>query len=291
LQDWRRQEAQSLGIVSAFTQLLTPLPNCPGLSEAQQVDFIERIDTPDLPPNDIELLKGDPFILLRNIDTRSGLAKGRRCHAMEMRNRTVVLQFDGNETRALTRIPMEKTSNGMKFARWQLRLRLLFAGTVDRSQGMTLERAVIDCRTKFWEHGQLYVALSRVKDPHHLCILLPPDVDDFLIRPSVDLDVVQILEKMDCSTPSGIPPVFSADRPNPDVYCSENPQPDSSGDLICPDPCLEVSDDEFDPVPGFYDEIEEIIDPAPVEILPNPDIIAGILENQALLRPIASGLR
>jgi hypothetical protein len=52
-------------------------------------------------------------------------------------------------------------------------LRLIFAGTVHRSQGMMLQRAVIDCRMKFLEHGQLYVARSGVKNAGDLCILLP----------------------------------------------------------------------------------------------------------------------
>jgi ATP-dependent exoDNAse (exonuclease V) alpha subunit len=141
--------------------------------------LIEKIDAPDLPPHDILILEGDLLILLRNLDDRAGLAKGRRCRAIQMKNRTVVVQFDDDETRILTRIPMEKTSNGMKFVRFQLLLRLVFAGTVHRSQGMTIERAVIDYRTKFWKHGQLYVALSRVKNPTDLCILLPPDMHDF----------------------------------------------------------------------------------------------------------------
>jgi hypothetical protein len=210
LQQWRSQEAQSLGVISAFTELTKPLSSCPGLSESQQLDFIEKIDTPDLPPNDIHILEGDPFILLRNMDTRSGLAKGRRCRALRMRNRTVVLWFDDDQTRAITRIPMEKTSNGMKFVRWQVPLRLLFAGTVHRSQGMTLQRAVIDCRTQLWEHGQLYVALSRVKRPDDLCILLPPDTNDFTIRPPVDLSVVQIIEAMKHSNASPIAPHLAA---------------------------------------------------------------------------------
>jgi hypothetical protein len=112
LQDWRSPKARILGVVSAFTQLIKPLSNCPGLSESQQIDFIERIDRPDLPPNDIHILKGDPFILLRIIDTCSGLAKGRRFQAVQMRNRTVVLQFDDDETRALTRIPWESNQMG-----------------------------------------------------------------------------------------------------------------------------------------------------------------------------------
>jgi hypothetical protein len=127
LQQWRTQEARSFGIISAFTQFIKPLSHCPGLSEAQQIDFIEKIDTPDLPSNDIPILKGDPFVLSRNIDTQSGLVKGRRCRVIQVKNRTVVFQFEDGETRALRRIPMEKTSNGMKFIRCQLPLRLIFA--------------------------------------------------------------------------------------------------------------------------------------------------------------------
>jgi hypothetical protein len=111
-QQWRRQEAQSLGIVSAFTQLIKPVLNCPGLFESQQIDFIKKIDSPDLPPNDILILEGNPFISLRNIDTRSGLVKGRLCRALQMKNRTVVIQFDNGETRALTRIPWRKLQMG-----------------------------------------------------------------------------------------------------------------------------------------------------------------------------------
>jgi hypothetical protein len=58
----------------------------------------------------------------------------------------VVFQFGDGKTRTLTRIPMEKTSNGMKFIWCQLYLRLIFARTVYRSQGMTLQRAVINYR-------------------------------------------------------------------------------------------------------------------------------------------------
>jgi hypothetical protein len=67
------QEARSFGTISAFAQLIKPLSNCRGLSEAQQIDFIKKIDTPDLPSNNINVLEGDPFVLIINIDTRSGL--------------------------------------------------------------------------------------------------------------------------------------------------------------------------------------------------------------------------
>jgi hypothetical protein len=62
LQQWRTQEAQSFGIISVFIQLIKPLSNCSGLHEAQQINFIEKIDTPDLPSNDIPILEGDPVV-------------------------------------------------------------------------------------------------------------------------------------------------------------------------------------------------------------------------------------
>jgi hypothetical protein len=111
----------------------------------------------------------------------------------------VIFQLEDGETKALTRMSMEETSNGMKFTRCQLPLQLIFTETVHRSQEMTLQRAVIDYRTKFWEHGQLYVALSRVRTPVDPCMLLPDNMDDSTIRPPIDLDVAQILETMESS--------------------------------------------------------------------------------------------
>jgi hypothetical protein len=104
LQEWRSQKTQLLGVVFAVTELIKPLSNCPGLSEAQQLEFIKMTDTSDLPPNDIDTFEGDRFILLRDIDTRPGLAKGRRCPALQMKNRTGVFRFDDDEARNSTRI-------------------------------------------------------------------------------------------------------------------------------------------------------------------------------------------
>jgi hypothetical protein len=62
-------------------------------------------------------------------------------------------RFKNGEITALTKTPMEKASNGMEFMGRQLLLWLIFAGTVYRSQGMTLQRAEIERRLKFREHG------------------------------------------------------------------------------------------------------------------------------------------
>jgi hypothetical protein len=56
------------------------------------------------------------------------------------------------------------------------------------------------------------VALSRVKSPVDPGILLPDDMDDFIIRQPVDLDVVQILETMKSSRSLPIPQISPGDN-------------------------------------------------------------------------------
>ena len=63
--------------------------------------------------------------------------------------------------------------NGIKFTRMQIPLKYVYSGTLYYSQGMTLRKVVIDMRSNFWEHEQLYVALSQVIEPHNVCVLLP----------------------------------------------------------------------------------------------------------------------
>jgi hypothetical protein len=75
LQECRSQEAHPFGVVFALTELIKPLSNCSGLSEAQQLEFIEVIDTSRLRPNDIHALEGDRFFLLPNTDTWPGWQK------------------------------------------------------------------------------------------------------------------------------------------------------------------------------------------------------------------------
>jgi hypothetical protein len=60
---------------------------------------------------------------------------------------------------------------------------------------MTRQLGDIDCPTESWEYRQLYVALSQVKGPVDMCVLLPFDIS-FTVRPPLDLDVLQILETM-----------------------------------------------------------------------------------------------
>jgi hypothetical protein len=92
----------------------------------------------------------------KNVNTWAELATDPRDTAIDMGALIVVVQLDDEHTINLPRIPMEKSADRMK----------------NSSDGRSLEDwylqvqstvAVVDCRSKIWEHGQFYVALSRVR--------------------------------------------------------------------------------------------------------------------------------
>jgi hypothetical protein len=162
------------------------------------MDYIEDLDLLDLPPSQLELLEGDALMLLRNINTRAGLAKGKRCRAREIGLITIVVKFENDQEDTCTfgRVRMEKTLDGVTFVRCQVPFRKVYAGTGHRAQGRTLLRVVIDSRTKWWEHGQVYMGFSRVTSPRYLCVLIQEDRQAERIEAIVDRDVVDVIQSI-----------------------------------------------------------------------------------------------
>jgi hypothetical protein len=127
------------------------------------------------------------------------------------------------------------------------------------------------------------VALSRVKRPADLCIVLPPDEDHFLIEPSVDLDVVRILDTFTSGMTPAIRPPLPVDEVNPGLPFTDCPGGNTSDGLPCFGDDSHDPDDETDCLQHSDDDPEEIADPPPVEIPRNNAKISSLLEDQVLL--------
>ena len=69
----------------------------------------------------------------------------------------------------------------------QIPLKLAWAMTIHKSQGQTLEKALIDLKYRPWEHGQTYVAFSRLRSLSGLKLKTPLRKEDI----KVDLRVME----------------------------------------------------------------------------------------------------
>lgn len=119
-------------------------------------------------PN-LHLAVGAQVMLLINIDTKNGLVNGSRGVVINFSNDELpVVLFKNGRTLKIDYHEYEVTECkkiiGIIF---QIPLKLAYAITVHKSQGLTLDSAIIDLNGVF-EYGQAYVALSRVKDVNSL---------------------------------------------------------------------------------------------------------------------------
>lgn len=114
----------------------------------------------------VKLKKGAVVMCLANLDTDAGICNG---------SQGVVVDF---VTSGAKQCPVVRFLNGVtmkiapkvyqhddypKYGIEQLPLRLAWAFTIHKSQGVTLEIAEMDIGSRVFECGQTYVALSRVK--------------------------------------------------------------------------------------------------------------------------------
>jgi hypothetical protein len=87
------------------------------------------------------------------------------------------------------------------------------------------------------------VALSRVKSPGDPYILLADDMDDFTIRPAVDVEVVQILEAMQSSRPLPIPKILPGDNVESGIVSIDPSDATLSDEFLCPDDYFDAPKD------------------------------------------------
>ena len=111
----------------------------------------------------ISLKVGARVMLLVNLNFETGLINGSCGTVIEINNDDIFIRFDNGINEHIQRYEFEFYKNDKLIAtRKQFPLSLAYAITTHKSQGITLDKIFVDF-SRFFENGQTYVALSRIK--------------------------------------------------------------------------------------------------------------------------------
>jgi ATP-dependent DNA helicase PIF1 len=124
---------------------------------------MERLNRDCLAPETLRLKIGAQVMLLANVDLESGLANGSLGVVTKLDEKEIAVKFPKAGTVTMERREYSITNNGQVLAtRNQYPLRLSYAITSHKAQGLTLDRILVRMGNVF-DYGQAYVAVSRVK--------------------------------------------------------------------------------------------------------------------------------
>ena len=121
------------------------------------------LNEPGIPPHELKLKVGAICTIQRNLSTEKGLVKNARVIIRELNQHSIkvavvprpqAIHQDMQEF-PLSRINFEFNPHRSNWTvvRMQFPLRLAYATTFNSSQGLTLDRAVLDLRRGVFAHG------------------------------------------------------------------------------------------------------------------------------------------
>ena len=153
-----------------------------GAAELYSSEYLNSLTLSGMPYHRLSLKLGATVILLRNLSPIHGLCNGTRLQITHLGGSIIggVILTGTCKGRKAYLPRIEITSNpdsdlGFQLNRRQFPVRLAFAMTINKSQGQSLEVVGISLDNDVFTHGQLYVALSRASNPHHVKVLIRDD--------------------------------------------------------------------------------------------------------------------
>nr|XP_043633373.1 ATP-dependent DNA helicase PIF1-like [Erigeron canadensis] len=158
-----------------------------------------------IPNHKLVLKEGVPVMLLRNIDHRNGLCNGTRLRVTRLGKHVIEAEvISGNNIGYKTYIPRMKLIPSdqripFKFHRRQFPLVVSFAMTINKSQGQSLSTVGLYLQRPVFTHGELYVAISRVKSKKGLKVLIC-DKDGKPKSNTTNVVYKEVLQKMNDDT-------------------------------------------------------------------------------------------
>ncbi|CAN1790238.1 ATP-dependent DNA helicase PIF1 [Linum perenne] len=158
--------------------LATTGSNKEALDIEYPLEFLNSLSFNGVPEHDLKLKPFCTVMLLRNLNPSVGLCNGTRILLTDLGNhllRGIIVggAMEGTVV-AIPRIVLDVKDTKWLFIlkRSQFPIRLCYAMTINKSQGQTLDQVGLYLPKPVFTHGQLYVAVSRVRSAAGLHIVL-----------------------------------------------------------------------------------------------------------------------
>ena len=224
-------------------------------------ELLHTLHPPGMPPHDLHLKKDGVYMLLRNMNIKLGLCNGTRFVLLDCSSPFLlkcqlipVTPLGPDEEPTIFYLPRINSTPTdqfpFQFQRKQFPILPAFAMTINKSQGGTFDKVGIDLSVAVFSHGQLYVALSRVRSFHALRILLPTGATS--TRNSVYREILAGAPRP-ADPPPPRPP---SHHPDGHYHHEEDSEPEDALDAGDNDPTLESEESDEEHAPPAEAEAE-----------------------------------
>lgn len=142
------------------------------------VEFLNNQTPSGMPPHVLLLKKGVIIMLLQNLNPKKGLCNGTRLIVRELQRNFITAEIISECNRGdivfLPRIDLAPSDTTLPFVLKQRQFPVTpaYAITINKSQGQSYDHVGINLRTPVFSHGQLYVALSRCRNPDQIRVFI-----------------------------------------------------------------------------------------------------------------------